>query len=366
MDMRWVAALLMVVSACGFPRPPALGEDAQQDADGAMADTSACFGSFLPVCFSAAPTALVALTDDTDIDTDASPICDRENDQKTRYCVVAGAGFTSTRRITAHGSKPLVLLSTTTIVLAGKLDVSSNHDGSQPRGAGANPLGLCTGPVPATGASGGFGGSFGTKGGDGQPLDGSSGVAASALASFPVSLRGGCPGGGGGPAGVGGAGGSGGGAVAIVAAEIRLDSEINASGAGGHGGRASKSGGGGGGSGGMIVLDSPSIVLGTSSALFANGGGGGQGGAGGSTPAAGPGDDGLESIGPDAPGQAGANGARDGGVGGMGGFSLHPGANAAGQATGDGGGGAGGGGVGFIRAHGVTGIKTISPPSNES
>lgn len=122
-----------------------------------------------------APTELVALTEDTNIDTDVSPICDQQNDQKEHYCVIAGAGFTSTKRIFAQGSKPLILLSTMTMVLTDSVDVSSNHNGSRPRGAGSNPL-QCTGTTPATGASGGFGGSFGGQGGPGQDREGTRGL----------------------------------------------------------------------------------------------------------------------------------------------------------------------------------------------
>ena len=351
------SVFLVAISACGFPRPPDVPDDGS--------DAAGCYGSFVRICFSTPPTTLVALTENTDIDTDASPICDQQNDQMTHYCVVAGAGFTSTKKISAHGSKPLVLLSTTTMVLAGEIDVSSNHNGSQPRGAGANPL-LCTNTIPATGASGGFGGSFGGKGGDGEQTDGTRGTAAPALLSFPAVLRGGCPGGAGSPTGTGGAGGSGGGAVALIAAELRLDGRINASGAGGRGGPASKSGGGGGGSGGMIVLDTPSIVLGANGLLFANGGGGGQGGAGIGGNGPGPGDDGSESTGPQISASGGLNGNRDGGYGGPGsaGSARTTGANADGNVTGNGGGGAGGGAAGFIRAHGLTGA-IVAPPSSE-
>lgn len=351
--MRPWLIFLMVSSACGFPRPQDVPDDS-----GTHPDAAGCYGSFVPICFLNIPAALVALTENTDIDTDASPICDQQNNQILHYCVVAGAGFTSTKKISAHGSKPLVLLSTSTMVLAGEVDVSSNHTGFQPRGAGADPL-LCTNTMLATGTSGGFGGSFGGKGGDGEQTDGTGGIGAPALTSFPTVLRGGCPGGAGSPIGTGGAGGSGGGAVAIIAPELRLDARINASGAGGRGGPASKSGGGGGGSGGMIVLDTPSIVLEANGLLFANGGGGGQGGAG-----PGSGDDGSESTEPSTRASGGFNANQDGGFGGPGsaGSARTIGGNAVGNVTGNGGGGAGGGGAGFIHAHGVTGT-IIAPPS---
>jgi hypothetical protein len=360
--MRSWLAFLLVTTACGFPMPADVGDDAMPDADSDLPlDAAACYGSFVRVCFSTPPTTLVALTDDTDIDTDASPICDQRNDQMAHYCVVVGAGFTSTKKITAHGSKPLILLSTTTIILAGDVDVSSNHNGTQPRGAGANPL-SCTGSTSATGTSGAYGGSFGGKGGDGEPTDGTKGIAAPALASFPINLRGGCPGGAGSPAGAGGAGGGGGGAAAIIAGEIRLDGRINASGAGGRGGAASKSGGGGGGSGGMIVLDAPSIILGTNGLLFANGGGGAQGGTG-VDPGSGTGADGGESTGPYAMGRRGADGNKAGGKGGDGSAGIGVvGETPQAVAQPNGGGGAGGGGAGFVHAPGVLATAVAPPP----
>jgi hypothetical protein len=259
-----------------------------------MSDASRCFGSFVRVCFDSradVPTMPVMITDaTTEIDTDTGtsnstpPLtCDQHNDQMANYCVVAGAGFTlaANQSIRGYGSKPLVLLSTTTMTLeaTSAVDVSSNRTvGSQARGAGGDSS-MCTSGAAPEMAGGGYGGSFGGKGGDGERLTGAapaSSVAAVALTSPPTMLRGGCAGGNGDASG--GVGGSGGGAVALIAAtSIQLDGTVNASGAGGHGGPATQSGGGGGGSGGMVVLDAPSIMA--TGPLFANGGGGGQGGA---------------------------------------------------------------------------------------
>jgi len=345
--------------------------EAEGTLDSGPPDASArCFGSFFKVCFTTladVPKVPVILTDAaTEIDTDASTLCDQHNDQQSDYCVVAAAGFTlpATRSIRGYGSKPLVLLSTTTMTLeaTSTIDVSSNHTvGPQARGAGGNSS-LCTSGASPELAGGGYGGSFGGKGGDGERLAGAaapSGVAAAALISPPTQLRGGCSGGNGDASG--GVGGSGGGAVALIAGtSIQLDGKINASGAGGHGGPATQSGGGGGGSGGMIVLDAPIITA--TGPLFANGGGGGQGGTGGGMPVGG--DDGGESSAPLTAGPAGNNGTTDGGSGGAGSFgtSKLTGFNAGGGAVSNGGGGGGGGGgAGFIRARGIT--TNISPPS---
>jgi hypothetical protein len=332
---------------------------------------STCFGSFTKVCFTTladVPTMPVILPIDLtiEIDTDSSTMCDQHNDRMNDYCVIAGAGFTlaAGQSIKGYGSKPLVLLSTTTMTLeaTSTIDVSSNRTvGPVAAGAGANSS-LCTSGAAPELAGGGYGGSFGGKGGNGEQLGGAatSGVAAAALTSPPAMLRGGCPGGTGDASG--GVGGSGGGAVALIAGTaIQIDGMVNASGAGGLGGPAFESGGGGGGSGGMIVLDAPSILA--TGPLFANGGGGGQGGADGG-PGFGPGADGGESPDPLTPAPAGGNGITYGGYGGPGsaGTVRLGGVNGGSYPAGPyGGGGGGGGGAGFIRAPGVT--TNISPPS---
>jgi hypothetical protein len=260
----WRLALLLV-AACGFPRPTDLptGGDAS-----VPVDASLCFGSFVRVCFDSAadlPTQPQHFGDDginVTINTDIALVCDQHNDQKSAYCVIAGAGltFAQTTTFRAIGSKSLVLLSTALIDVRGVIDVSFG-------GAGAEPAGQCTGATPAMGNSGGAGGSFGGRGGNGGQVNAPTGssTAAPRLMRFPATLRGGCDGEYGAPSGSGGPSGFGGGAVALIAPSIALKGVINASGglalggvgnAGGVGG-----GGGGGGSGGMIVLDVPTAGI---------------------------------------------------------------------------------------------------------
>lgn len=365
--MRLWIALAALLPACGF------GSSAHNDGgadDDAPNDAQQCFGSYPKVCFSsgsAIPTAPQMLGD-INIDTDdtSGAQCNRQNDQTAGYCIVAGAGFTlmSGKRITAHGSKPLVLLSTTTMDILGDIDVSSHHAGVQTKGPGANPAapGACsfaTAAVAATVAGGGYGGSFGTKGGDGSnasPVSGTVGVAGSAAPSFPMALQGGCKGGDGSISGAFGIGGDGGGAVALVATMVHIEGRINASGAGGHA-AAIASGAGGGGSGGMIVVDSMMApMFGSTAKLWANGGGGGQGGA-----VAAPGTDGGESPTPSVFGAGGFLG--DGATGGNGSLGANAAASGGNNAPNGGGGGGGGGGAGFIRAPGLTDPVSISPPS---
>jgi hypothetical protein len=347
-----------------------------------------CFGSLSlsKVCFTSlakVPTNAVELTADTEINTDTSPLCHPDNDKATEYCVVAGTGFTlaAGKKIRAYGTKPLVLLSTTTMQLDGEVDVSSNHVIDMEKkhvGAGSKAAAAdCPGTTEAvtTSNSGGFGGSFGGKGGDGQNKDGVGGIAASAITSFPSVLRGGCPGGAGAASRplpvTPGAGGAGGGAVALIAAtRITFGDKINASGAGGLGGctglgaTSQRSGGGGGGSGGMIVLDAPAIVAVNNGVVFANGGGGAEGGAGPSgSGVPEPGAPGNESTAPTTPGTKGTG--HEGGDGGDGSAgSLTGGQNAAGQEVKDGGGGAGGGGAGIVHAPMVPSEKVAPPSSN--
>jgi hypothetical protein len=362
--------VLVVAAACAYPPVSAVSHDA---ADDGPPDAVRCFGTFVRICFSSAGAVPVApkMLGNIAIDTDASGTgssCDQQNDQKSRYCVVAAAGLTvaSGAVVTAQGSKPLVLLSTSTLDMLGDIDVSSHHAGSQLVGAGANPSEPCsfaTSPTTATSAGGGYGGSFGSRGGDGSAIPGSSvgaGLAGSASSGFPTVLRGGCRGGDGAVSdGPSASGGSGGGAVGVIAMQVRINGKINASGGGGRGAPVSQSGGGGGGSGGMIFVDSQiAPSFGAKAKLWANGGSGAQAG----IPVS-PGIDGSESIAPDvaAPGTNQTSGGSNGGDGSLG---AGPGKNGLDDGSIASGGSGGGGGAGFIHAPGLTGAALISPPSS--
>ncbi len=359
----------VLLSGCGFKAgSQSSGDDGGLDAsqDG---PTSLTFGSFVKVTFDPkdVPTAPLKITENTSINTDSSPLCDTQNDQAARYCVVVGATIEIAAAVSATGSKPLILLSVSSFELSGTLDISSKRGGQV--GAGAALAAACTMTTAPTAHGGGYGGSFGGAGGAGESTNTSSGgVAAPALTAF-TELRGGCPGGAGSsdPGGMAGAGGAGGGAVDIIATSIKVSGAINASGAAGGGGTEAgnkSSGGGGGGAGGMIVLDAPSVSAGTTPpSVYANGGGGGQGGTG-ADPGKGPGADGREPTSPQAPASGGATGSRGGGAGGAGGAGVHvDGAPGQGHVY-PGGGGGGGGGVGFIRAPAFTGGDVSPTPIN--
>lgn len=368
MALLGLLGLLAPAPACGF----------RSSGNGGMIDggidAPKCFGTIFQICFPASkvPTTPRVLTAgltqiDTDM-TDPGSACDQNNDQNAKYCVVAAAGLMlpADAMLTAHGTKPLVLLSTTTMELLGSIDVSSHQTGgAQLRGAGASPTDpACASATPPTGGGGGAGGSFGSPGGgggdQGMPAAGG-GKAGSALDRFPAALRGGCKGDeGSAPGGSPAAGGDGGGAIDLIAAmQIHVDATINASGGGAQGGAMGPTnGGGGGGSGGMIVLDSTQpLMFGPNVKLWANGGSGGQGG---STTADGAA--GGESSSPMAR-ALGANGSGTGGAGGDG--SVGTGFGGKGVNASIGGAGGGGGGGGFIHAPGHDPTSMISPPSSD-
>ena len=140
-------ALLALAPACGFS-----SNGGGDDGGGTVDAAPVCYGEILKVCFPPSkvptmPQMLGTTTINTDM-TDSGSLCNQDNDQKTNYCVVAGSTLTlmAGATLTAQGLKPLVLLSATTMDLAGDIDVSSHHAGDQLRGAGANPTdpGACS------------------------------------------------------------------------------------------------------------------------------------------------------------------------------------------------------------------------------
>jgi hypothetical protein len=282
-------------------------------------------------------TVLEAVVIDRSIAIDTDGACLPYADDS--ICMIAGRTIDISGKLTATGSRPLVMVALESLVISGTIDVASH---GTTRGAGAQPAG-CVDPEIADMGDGGAGGSFGGRGGAGGICDGGDSCftptgtvpgpqpAAAVTAS---EFRGGCRGG----DGTSGAAGEGGGAVYLIASSIAIDGTVNASGASGARSRLNNKGGGGAGSGGMIILDAPAIVM--TGEVFANGGAGGAGNDN-NEPAADP----LRAM-------SAAEGGVDNGGGGEGGDGSagdavdgHDGGNG-----GDGGGG-GGGGAGVIRVY---------------
>lgn len=321
-----------------------------------------CFGhGLISICPARMPTTGATITTTVAFDTDATNAC---TEVIGGLCVVehtdvtiAGAGT-----VRATGSRPLVVLATGDMTIAGTIDVAS-HRATATIGAGAD-VGCASGVLPAT-FGGGAGGSFvgtGGRGGRGTNMVASAGgVAAPALAA--TTIRGGCAGQVGDGGGGGAPAGNGGGAVYLIATSLTITGTIDASGASGSGGRAMSSmlgvtGAGGGGAGGFIGLDAESLVVSASGQLFANGAGGGEGG---NTMV-----DGMAGGEPMAPTPAAAGGRSNnpgGGGGGSGSSGMALDGATASSAPSSGGGGGGGAGAIRIFAPARTVVGALSPPA---
>jgi hypothetical protein len=360
--MARVALVLAAVAACGGSTPSSTVDgpsgDAASDAV-AQPDSNLCWGIGLArVCFAQMPTGTLLLT--TPISTDGN-MCAGVTLGPPNSCVIAAdriqidAGVT----VVATGSRSLVLVGTSTILIDGHLDASSHHN-PDAIGAGADPA-QCTSGTAASNHGGGAGGSFAGQGGGGGAGPGGTGGAVAPAGVTPTSVRGGCSGtigSGGSP----GAGGHGGGAVYLISGgDVMVNGVIDASGEGGdNGSQSGPTGGCGGGAGGMIGLDAPQVQINSSAQVFANGGGGGGGGATG-----GGGGNGGSSTSATVAGAGGPAGP-GGGVGGAGslGSQLQGGAGNS-ASNGNGSGGAGGGGAGAILIYGTSTVKgAVSPPAS--
>ena len=351
-------ALLLTCIGCNFAAPYAhvdaieTGLDAPSDGfDGSSIDAGpACFGSansLVRLCLLAPPTAPLVL--DGTVDTATAPCA--QLTEGPDACVLAGSQVTIAN-VSFVGSRAVVIVSTSTIVIAGHVDVAG-HLGQTSPGFDES---RCAIHMPASKA-GGAGGSFqgrGGRGGDGDP-----GTATTAEPERPAAFRAGCPGQPGGrnpemPSAPGGA-------IYLISPQtidIADAGWIDASGAGGRGGQVQQ-GGVGGASGGFIGLDAPSITL--SGAILACGGGGGEGGGSSLT-----GESGTSATPDMITGQGGVGASNFGGDGGNGGSQpeIFGGQGMPAQQGTGGGGGGGGGGAGYIVVTGGSSISngTIAPP----
>jgi hypothetical protein len=332
--------------------------DGGSDSTPVLGDAPAgCLGAIpYAVCFPQQPANNGLVLSGT-INTDSDSRC--ESSQPTNWtpdqpaaCFLYGRDIVTNEGVplSVSGSRPLVLVATNTISLAGPLDVASHINGTDGPAANYSGCGPGTGAPPGN-KGGGAGGSFTSSGGNG----GGTGGVAGAVLPGGNALHGGC-GGGPGDASGGSQGlpGDGGGVVYLVAAvSITIGAQIDASGAGAKGG-SQTGGGGGGGSGGMIVMIAPMIDL-TGATIYADGGGGGGGGSG-----AAPGADGSDPLAAMAGlgGQEygkGGTGYHDSIAADVGGMPMFTG----------GGGGGGGGGAGYIVLSGtVKPADRVSPPAH--
>jgi hypothetical protein len=342
------------------------GDDARIDVgDSAidMVDAPACYGSpqgLFQYCPDAPLVEDIALTGD--LFTSSDPRCiDYVQPSGFHVCLIAARSIAIAQPLKAHGSRSLVLVAATTIVISALVDVTSTLN--EP-GAGYQTGCGTAGPGGDTagGGGGGAGGSFGFVGGSAQAGGGmTSSVTAPGSVFSLIDVRGGCPGGHGGRANTSTAvragGGTGGGALMLVAG-TEIDVLGGAIAAGGAGGRPGPitGGGGGGGSGGLIGLDAPIVRV--HAPLVAAGGGGGGGGS----------DTSVGLAGND--GKSVPNGSASGGPGGIGSTAGQNGGNGApgcGSPVGNGtvggfasgtpsssGGGGGGGACGYIRVYATT------------
>ena len=258
----------------GGPRPDAISPDAFLPDGSAGAP---CFGSnsYVHVCLDSMPSGDVNLT--TAINTSGTNptgcVTATNTIDQQEVCVVVGDSIEVSGIVSATGTRPLVLVATSTITIdnGDKLSVASTGG---THGAGAN---LDCPPLTSTSGGGGPGGSHGMN------FGGSGGPSYAGSYALPMAGGSGFVGGCDGMAGdTGGPGGRGGGAVFLIASQkIAELGMIDASGTGGGGASGEVAmdgqGGGGGGAGGLIGFDAPMVELNTTTRLLALGGGGGGG-----------------------------------------------------------------------------------------
>jgi hypothetical protein len=371
------AVVALLLAGCSFEHGVIGGGSSDAPTgDAPLDDVAGCTPGYLDLCAQPAPMQTLTIGSADTINTDTDPRCTTLNQANGGpVCLVyaTSVSIQAGGSLTATGSRPLAIASTSTLVLGGAIDVSSRRAGQRGPAASDTCMFATTPELDLGGAGGGAGGSFGAGGGNGGTGDtdtsqGNDGDAAEGtagpIATF-VALRGGCRGQAGGnedaTGGAGGAGGHGGGALYLYARQgITITGTVRATGAGAGGG-AVQAGGGGGGSGGYVVIESPSITI--SGQISANGGGGGEGGARvGSTPVSGqPGDDGALGTTPAAGGVGTDNRFGYGGAGGAGSTGAVNGTSSIVA------GGGGGGGVGRITVIGsdadLSGSLISPPPS---
>jgi hypothetical protein len=368
-----IAVVLLGLTGCnqifgieeiGHTPPDALAGDIA-NRPGDANDGLSCLGHLgIRVCLTQVGTLPIPATIDTDTIT-CTQVLPMTNGPDA--CVLAAQNLQLDTTIRVTGTRSLVLFAATDLVLTSNSVLKAQSDGS-----GLGP-GLSLASCPANGGTNGYGNASGGGGGAGGNFQGSGGLGGAGahasggqVGASPALavVRGGCPGGPGGNdaiANPGAVGGSGGGAIYLLAGRsITINGTINASGASGQGGSAATgAGGGGGGAGGMIVLDAPTVSVGTTGSAFALGGGGGGGADPTNGANAAPGG---VPRGPAMPGGAGAGATANAGSGGQGSSPLSGSPGSSTAATTNSGAGGGGGGGGYVVIYGTYSVSGAAAP----
>ena len=358
--------------ACSAGLCAATGMTCEADAPGPGSDAPGANDGG-PPCSSFLATACVdeskaALSLSATLDDTGCPDLLVQSDQSS-VCLLSARTVTVDSGTVASLVGPYpVVIAAEAITIHGTLSVASKQPSavvsSEILGAGADRgCAIATAAVPQTG--GGAGGSFGTDGGNGGSGRGDAGNQTLHHGAIQT-LAGGCRGD---SISMMVPGGHGGGAIWLFAASaLTVDGTIDAGGEGGAGGSNELvggipgTGGGGGGAGGMIGLESPEILLASTTYLVANGGGGGGGGV---VAAGATGGDGgtTQALG----GKAATSGSSSAGSGGKGAFASSGGGGDSSSSAGGGGGGGGDGAIYLIgggtwpTAHIVPSAKTSLP-----
>jgi len=169
----WVLVSAALAGGCGFHSDAAHPGGDGATAIDAMPDTTAelddgCLrNSLVTVCLDAEPTADVTLPDGS-IDTDHSELCaTNARDESKGYCIISGTTITvpANVTVTAQGARPLVFASPGKITIAGIIDIAG-HQRRLPQASGPGVVACSAGTAPQA-SGGGYGGSFGSLGGNG-------------------------------------------------------------------------------------------------------------------------------------------------------------------------------------------------------
>ncbi len=286
-------ALLLLLAGCGFSSPKGT-PDAPGDADPSCTPWDTRGGHVKELCPLHAPGPAWQITSGTvEYDTDTgmandgsaprSTLITQEDNLQLRVISVDNFGVAQGASLRVVGAHPLLVLSWSSIMVAGTIDVSSQRALPRPGAGGSRPG--CNAAQDGQGVSnagGGGGGGLnqgGKNGGSGNQMGNPGGMLGGSVPRPVGAVIGGCRGGSGGGGAAGGQGGHGGGAIQLtaqMAITIAPSSRIHAGGMGGAGAQGN-GGGGGGGSGGYIGLDAPVVTTASGSILAANGGAGGAG-----------------------------------------------------------------------------------------